>query len=130
VITLSKGYQKPQTNDSGAEWFPALEDDIQRLNDHNHDGVNSELLTAASSVAVVQDVLAAAWTAFATDTYRQLVTLPILALPLSLSFDTCAIQFRTAAGAIIYPTVEKVTSTSYYVYINDNTLALKAVYTT
>jgi hypothetical protein len=130
VIILSKGFLRPETGDPGDIWFPAMEDNIEQLDIHNHDGVNSQLLTAGSSLAVTQTILAASWVLVATDSYRQLVTLPVLTLPLALSYDTCSIEFRLSNGDRIYPTVERVSSTQFYVYVSDNTLSLKAVYTT
>ena len=56
MLTLSHGYEKPETGDKGSVFFPALEDNIQKLNDHNHNGLNSELLTAAASAAVTQTI--------------------------------------------------------------------------
>jgi hypothetical protein len=129
VIILSKQFQLPETYDSGAEFFPALEHNIRQMNSHNHDGYNSEQLSAASSVAVVQDILAAGWVGLGNDVYRQLVTMPVLAAPLTLSFDTCQIALRTAAGEYLAATIARVSASSYYVYVNDPTLVLKAVYT-
>ena len=48
AITLSNGYIKPEDGDTGAVWFDALEDNIQRVNDHNHDGSNSEIVQQGS----------------------------------------------------------------------------------
>ena len=41
MIVLSNGYKLPETGDFGDVWFPALEDNIQRINTHNHDGTDS-----------------------------------------------------------------------------------------
>lgn len=124
MIVLSNGYQLPQTDDSGAEFFPALEYDIQRLNDHNHDGDNSERLTAAASVVIAQSI-AASWSLISSGLYRQLITLPG-----ALLFNEISIQIRLSTGEIIYPSIVPVSTTTYYIYVNDNTLALQAVYST
>lgn len=127
MITLSYGYKKPQTGDKGSIWFPALEDDIEQLNDHNHDGLNSEKLTAASITGVGQTITAASWVSLGGGNFRQLVTTPA-----NVNFDDYARNFvinnGSQAGHQIYPSVEKVSNTTYYVYINDNTIDLKILY--
>jgi hypothetical protein len=122
--TLSYGYKLPETGDQGATLFDALEDNITRLNDHNHDGVDSQQLTAQSIVGVAQTITSAGWSASgATGHYRQQVTLPA-----GFDFDLVQIGFRTTAGAQIYPTVERISDTQYYVYTIDNTLSYVALY--
>ena len=75
--TLSYGYKKPRSPDKGTIFWPALEFDIQQLNDHNHNGTNSAKLTAASSVVVTVSILNTGWgAALADGGFRQLVTLP------------------------------------------------------
>lgn len=122
--TLSYGYLKPQSGDSGSIWFPAMEDNIVQLNGHNHNGVNSALLTSASMVPLTQSILAGAWVATTGGTYRQIITMPV-----GLTYGLCYISFLlTASGNQTYPTVEKISSTTYYVYTNDNSLGYTAVY--
>lgn len=113
--TLSYGYKKPQNPDTGDQWFPALEADIQQLNDHNHDGVTSAPLSAQTL-----SLLAANWVATANGLYRQSVTLPT-----NYQYDSTDIWVRTATGEAVYPTVEKIDSTHFYIYTNDNTSAYK-----
>ncbi len=125
ATTLSYGYVKPQTGDKGSVFFPALEDNIDRLNDHNHNGTNSTRLSATSIDAVSQNISSASWASQGGGMYRQTVTMSA-----GVTFDTHAIQFRNSStGEIMYLQAVKVTSTTYYVYINDNTIDLKAVYT-
>lgn len=121
---LSYGYSLPETGDKGAPLFTALEDNIQRLNDHTHSGTDSAQLTAVSIVGIPQTIAAGSWVANGpTGFYRQLVTVPA-----GFDFDTVAISFRLAAGQVVYPTVERQSDTQYYVYTIDNSLALIAVY--
>lgn len=56
MIVLSNGYKLPETGDFGDVWFPALEDNIQRVNDHTHDGSNSNKLPATSLTGVIQTI--------------------------------------------------------------------------
>lgn len=122
--TLSYGYLKPESGDRGAALFTALEDNIERVNDHTHNGTDSAPLTAQSIVGITQSILAGSWVAFgATGHYRQLVTLPA-----GFDFDLVQIGFRTTAGAVILPTVERVSDTQYYVYTIDNTIGYTAIY--
>lgn len=126
MITLSYGYKKPQNGDRGAAgFFTPMEDNIQRLNDHTHDGTNSAPLPAQSILGVAQNILAVNWVTYGGPTgfYRQLVTVPP-----GFDYDKVFISFRTTAGHYIFPSVEKVSTTQYYVYITDNTLSLVAVY--
>lgn len=125
MLTLTNGFKKPETGDKGSLIFTALEFDIQRLNDHNHDGNNSEKLDATSITTVTGTILSAGWATYGGPTghYRQQVTLPA-----GLSFDEISISIRTAAGAYIYATIEKVSATQYYIYSIDNTLTLMAAY--
>ena len=123
MITLTYGLKLPQTNDRGPVVFPALEGNITQLDGHNHDGANSSLLSATSVVPGTQTILAINWVSVGDGQYRQLVT--TLA---GYDFDKVFINFRIPGGHYVYPTVERVTAFSYYVYTNDNTIAYTAIY--
>jgi hypothetical protein len=124
AITLSYGYVKPSTGDSGTSLFTDLENNIQRVNDHTHNGINSAPLPAQSIIGVSQTISNASWVAHGpTGHYRQLVTLPA-----GFDFDKVQISFRTSGGAYIHPTVERVSATQYYVYTTNNTINFIAVY--
>lgn len=126
--TLSFGYLKPETGDKGSVWFPALEDNIQQLNDHTHDGITSSKISAGAIEALTQTLTFGNWNLVVAGTYRQLVTMPG-----ALQFDTAPKRFvlDTApyVGHEIFPSIEKVTANTFYVYINNNTLNLKVIYT-
>lgn len=123
--TLSYGYVKPESGDKGSVFFPDLEDDIDQLNDHNHDGSNSAKLTAVSSDAVTANITAVGWVSSGSG-YRQLVTMPA-----GMTVDATNITFReSVSGDLMMLHFAKASSTTYYVYCNDNSIALKAVYTT
>lgn len=124
--TLSYGYEKPESGDKGTSLFTALEDNIQRVNDHDHDGNNSALLPAQNIAASTQTISSASWAAFGpTGHYRQLVTTVA-----GFTFDGTNIGFRVSGvnGAYIFPTVERVTNTTFYIYTTDNTLDFVAIY--
>lgn len=127
MLTLSYGYLKPENGDLGSAWFPALAGDIVQLNNHTHDGIGSAILTAQSIVGISDTILAANWVATSGGTYRQAVTTPA-----NVSFSSYGKSFEIANGAsighVIYPSVEKISATQYYVYTNDNTLNLTVLY--
>jgi len=124
--TLSYGYKKPSSGDQGTTLFTALENDIQQLNDHTHNGVDSAALTPQAIPGVTQTISSASWVANgATGHYRQQITIPA-----GFDYDTVSISFRTTGttGSVIYPTVERVSDTQCYVYTTDNTIDFLAVY--
>ena len=122
ATTLSNGYILPQTGDRGSVWFPALESNIQRLNDHNHDGNNSEKLSSSAFDSLTDQILPAAWVLQGNGLYRAAVTMPG-----SLQFDTKIIKTR-ANGRSLYADIEKLTANSFYVYVNDNSLTVGILY--
>lgn len=125
--TLSYGYKKPQTGDKGSVFFPALEDNFQRLNDHDHDGINSKKLSSTSVTSYPQSLLAANWVGVGDGLFRQLVTCPSTIL-----VDEQNMRFQIASGAksghFFHPSVEKVSANTFYVYINDSALDVKVLY--
>ena len=124
--TLTYGLKVPETGDRGSVWFPALEDNFERLDAHNHDGSDSPKLTAAATTVVTQSVASGSWVATTNGTYRQLVTVPAAIA----SIDEVRVQFRhTTTGDYYHLKTEKVSATTYYAYINDNSLTVTAVYT-
>ncbi len=113
--TLSYGYKKPDTNDTGPVVFPAMEDNIDQLNDHDHDGANSAKLTTASLEVVTQTALAANWVSLGGGNFHQQVTL----LP-GYDFDLVSLSFRDpVTGAYLYPSVLKVSDTVVDIFCND-----------
>lgn len=123
MLTLTYGYKKPQSNDKGPIVFPAMEANIQQLNDHNHDGANSSKLPAKSIVGEEDTIDSASWVSVGNGLYRQLVT--VLA---GYDYDLTPMSFRLQNGDYVYPSVERVDSTQYYVYTNDNTQDYLVVY--
>lgn len=128
--TLSYGYKKPETGDRGSIFWPALEFDIQRLNDHNHDGANSQKLVASSVQGIADTIAAAGWVAVAGQpgTFSQDITMP----PNTL-FDDYGFDFRITTagpdvGKQIHLTVVKLAAAQYRIFGNDSSLALRVLY--
>lgn len=122
MITLSFGYKKPSAPDGGAVVFPAMEDNIQRLNDHTHNGTDSAPIPGSSIVGASQAIPAGSWVSLGGGHYRQQVTLPA-----GYDYDKQAISFRLSTGDYVYPTVEKISATQFWVYTIDNTVSYVAV---
>lgn len=122
--TLSNGYLLPETGDRGNVFFPSLESNIQRLNDHNHSGSDSEKLTieALEGLTDTTSLVPANWVLQANGIYRAPVTIPGNRL-----FDTTTISLR-ANNKTLYGDVEKVTGNTFYVYVNDPSLSVTVLY--
>jgi hypothetical protein len=118
--TLSKGVIKPASPDTGDDFFPALAANAQLQNDHVHDGVTGAILTSSQT-----NIAAGSWAAspIAGGSYRQTITLPA-----GYSYSTCVMEFRLSTGEVVYPTIERISATQYYIYTNDNSLAYVANY--
>jgi len=124
MIILSFGFKKPQSGDRGSIWFPALEFDIQRLNDHTHDGINSNKIPS-SSVTVISQIIPVSWTLNGTANYDQTVTMPS-----GFTFDEYLVSFRkTSTGEVLYLSCSKVSSNTYKISTFDPTLDVTAIYT-
>lgn len=120
MITLSYGFLKPQNPDTGDIFFPAIEADIQQLNDHTHNGVNSAPLASQTSGSFGIGALTAA--PIGGGLYYQDLTLPA-----GLDYDTCQIWFKKL-GNYVYLSCERLSSSTFRVYVNDNTTAYVAYY--
>lgn len=125
AVTQTYGRIEPENGDRGSVFWPALAANAALDDAHNHDGSNSERLTAAAVTAMTASVASGSWgSTIGNGQYRQLKTLPA-----ALTYDSIQITFRDSNGETVYTKHIKVTATTYYVYTNDNTLDLTAVYT-
>lgn len=111
VLNLSYGFKKPQNPDTGDVWFVAMEQNIQQLNDHTHDGTNSAPLASQSVNAP-----SGSWVSVGGGQYRQLVTLPA-----GFNYDTCQIWVKKTDGTYVYPNIVRASATTCYVYTATNT---------
>lgn len=123
--TTARGYRKPQSGDRG--WYSDLEFNIDRVDAHSHDGSDSVALPSSSITKSTQDVLAASWVSQGEGTFKQTLTIPT-----NYSWNDMQVRFYVNGGGMdgeeVILSVKKVSATTFDVYINDNTLALKAVY--
>lgn len=121
---------KPQSPDRGNIFFPLLELLFDFANTHTHDGANSKTLAFGAQVRKEQFIAAGGWTPVAgqAGTYKQTV-----AMPAGVFFDKHSIEFQLSDGVsththFIYPTIERVSNTSYDIFVNDNSITLRANY--
>jgi len=118
ALTLSNGYILPESGDPNYHFD--LADNITRLNSHNHDGVNSELLAVTT-----QSIASGSWGATSNGLFSQVVTLPG-----ALQYDSISIEIRISTGEVIHPRIERASATTYTIFTNDNSLAYTALYST
>lgn len=116
--TLSNGYLQPDNTDTGDVVFPAMNQNIQQLNDHNHDGLNSNLVNHKT-----QNILSGGWGAIGGGMYSQNVVMPA-----GFLYDERIILLRLSTGEPIYPMIARINATTYSVEVNDNTINLIAYY--
>jgi hypothetical protein len=129
---LSFGYKLPVSGERGATFFPALEDNITRTNTHNHDGSNSAPLAPSSysTTAVLalytSTINSASWAAVSgkSGLYSQVVTVPAAVTEI----NNYTVYFYNSSGQRLLLALERVSATTYTVYINDNSLTITALY--
>ena len=119
--TLSNGFYKPANPDTGDVFFPAISNNWQLVNDHTHDGVNTNLVAVKT-----QSIPSANWApglGVAAYLYTQTITMPSPYL-----YASTQIEFRLSTGDIVYPTVTSSSSNTYIVTTTDNTKTYTAIY--
>ncbi len=126
--TLTNGYKNPETGDLSSSWFADLNYDIERLNGHTHDGTDGEFINAKHITKSSATIAAASWGAdLGGSSYKQTITVPA-----GFSFNDTTLKFMISGGAfdgtVIYPSIIKMSATTYEVYINDNTQTLVVTY--
>lgn len=123
MIVLSYGFQQPENGDPGSIWFPALNADIQKMNDHTHNGINSAPISFADLAGGEVTIPSGSWVLDVAGRYKQAV-----ATPAGFDMDNFNVQVRITGGDIIYPSMTRLTGTSFEIYTLDNTLDLTAVF--
>lgn len=114
MITLSNGYKLPQTGDFGDVWFPALEDNLQQLNDHNHDGVNSEKLVSSDLQVSLVTALVGSFVDQGNGYYRATVLCPG-----GQAVSNFRISMRDPTSfEPIFGKIELASTAAVYVYLN------------
>jgi len=123
--TLTHGYYKPDDGDKGKVLFGHLEDNIQLVNDHNHDGITGLKVLSTNIQNLSQVALSANWVSQPNGLYRQLISTTG-----GIDYTNHAVFFRDDANQDpLELTTEFVALAQFYVYINDNTKDVKILYT-
>jgi hypothetical protein len=116
---LSKTVKKPEDGDKGSVWFPALEFDLELLNDHAHNGTNSTAIPSLNITPVKLNIAAGSWVA-AFSPHNGIYKSAVLTVPNpQKTVDDCVLMFKDSLGRQLHLGVEKVASNTFYVYIND-----------
>ena len=112
--TLSNGYILPEDGDFGLTWFDDLESNIQRVNDHNHDGVTGSRLPSTSITSVVIQIAETAFTPVATGGFEA-----TLQANSTINFDDLTIYVRDATTKQqVFLDVLRVSSSEYKILTN------------
>lgn len=114
MIILSKGYKKPQTGDFGDVWFPALEDNIDLSNSHDHDGVDGEKISAINLLSTTLTVTAGSFVDQGNGYHRATVTVPSGGL---VDNFVIAVKDPTTKDPVNLK-FEKLNTTQFYLYTN------------
>ena len=111
---LSKGWKLPQTGDFGDQWFAALEFDINQMNTHTHNGIDSEKISSISFVSTITTVLAGSFVDQGNGSFKAPVAIPAGAL-----IGTLAVTVKDPATKDqVFLKVVKTTDTTFDVYTN------------
>lgn len=126
--TLSNGYKNPETGDRGSSFFPDLNSNITLVNGHKHDGTDGEKINVKDIVSQTQTIASASWGSdLGGSTYTQAITMPT-----GVEFDKVSMTFKISGGGddgtVIYPTVVKTGASAYNITVNDNAIAILAIY--
>lgn len=87
--TLSKGYKQPEIDDK--DFWDQINFDIQRLNDHTHDGINSQKVVPGAIDPYAELVEIADWVGGSAPYYYDV----LFPLPLDMVWadgDPCPVQ--------------------------------------
>ncbi len=114
---LTYGHKKPIDGESGSIFCPALENNIDLDDAHSHDGVTSEKIVGSNITKSTAQATSGSW---AADGNGWIQT---VSLPSGYSYDTTNIVAKVSDD-IIYPTIRKVSDTSFSVKVNDNSITV------
>lgn len=118
---LTNGYKLPEDEDKS--FFDYIRYNIQRLNNHTHDGENSENISPSSIVATTQRINSG-WLASGGGLYYQEVTIPE-----PYEFDDVKIfvvDYNTRQP--LYPTIEKTDISKFNIIVPYNNADLEIIY--
>lgn len=120
VDTLSFGYKRPEVGDIGDPIFDALEDTITQLNDHAHNGTNSDRVSSGNLTRGSVSVPTTGWSASGS-LYKQTVTFPSgWSAANGSSWGSAGIRFFFASGTYAnqecFPKTNYLTATTFELF--------------
>ena len=124
AVVLSFGYIKNQSGDKGSVFWPDLEFNIQRINDHSHNGVNSTRLDSTSIDPITQTVPNTGWASLGDGNFKQTIT--VLA-GVNL-YKKVPIIFDALTTKLLNLSCHITSASTYDVWTNDSSLSLKVIY--
>lgn len=125
MITTAYGYKVMEAGDLANVWMPAIEDNWTRMSAHNHDGVDSVLLTPDSISKFTSSISHLSWGAPTAGIYSQTITVPAAVLEVN---DYELYTYITSTGERIYPSITRASATTFTIAVNDNTIDLTVRY--
>ena len=115
TTTLTYGHKKPSTGDRGSTFFTNLEDNITQDDAHTHDGTTSAVIDAKNITKSTVSVTNSGWSSSGV-LYRKSVTMTS-----GFTFGSTNLRFFLNGGSYtgneIFPTIEKINATSFYLYM-------------
>ncbi len=127
MLTLTYQLKQMEDLDPSDTWFDAISSNFEQLDAHDHDGVTSAPLSFLAGTVETQAISSVAWVLVSGGRYRQLVTLPSIG-SVPLEYDDVVMEVRDSAGTRVYPGIEKVSDTTFYLYTTDNTADYSVIY--
>ena len=136
MLTLSYGVKKPETNDRGSVFFPALEGNAQIQNDHFHNGSDSAFIVPASITKYTSDITTGNWSSDGGGNYSYQFTVPSGITGATAPYNDvfyyniiCKINTAGSTyGDIVALDIEYVDADEIIVRTNDNSVAIKVFY--
>lgn len=122
--TTTYGYKVPEVNDNGAVVADAIEDTIDQLNLHAHDGVTSAALYPSAVTTQEQTILPAEWASVSTGLFVK-----AMAMPVGLLFNKTPPRFfHFDDGYELTLSYRRTADGAYQVFTWDNSLKVRVVY--
>lgn len=121
--TLTYGTEIPSAGENGQQFCPQLERNWTRYDEHDHSGGNKGSLIPSTSVTKGTGTApSGSWASPVNDVYSQNVSLPT-----NYAYDTTQI-IPFIDNAPVSLRIEKVDSSTFTVYCNDNSKTVSFLY--
>lgn len=123
ATTLTHSTEIPSSGENGQQFCPELERNWTRYDEHDHSGGSKGAAVPSTSITKQTGTApSGSWALVANDIYKQTVTLPT-----GYAYDTTTI-FAFIDNAPVALRIEKASSNTFEVYINDNSKAVSFLY--